>query len=142
MSKQIVCPSCAAINRIPDEKPAAAAKCGKCKTPLFSGKPVELTDGNFNRFISKNSVPVVVDFWAEWCGPCKMMGPQFAKAAATLEPDYRLAKLDTEAAQKVAARYAIRSIPMLMIFKDGKMVAQQPGAMQSGQIEAWVRANS
>ncbi len=142
MSNQIVCPSCAAINRVPADKPANAAKCGKCKTLLFSGKPIELTDANFSKFISKNSIPVVVDFWAEWCGPCKMMGPEFAKAASALEPTYRLAKLDTEKAQKTAAKYAIRSIPMLMIFKDGKVVAQQPGAMQASQIEAWVKANS
>ena len=142
MSNQIVCPSCSAINRVPDNKPASAAKCGKCKSQLFPGKPVELTAANFNKHISKSSVPVVVDFWAEWCGPCKMMGPEFAKAATALEPDFRLAKLNTETAQNIAAQYAIQSIPMLMIFKNGKVIAQQPGAMQAGQIENWVRSNS
>ncbi|HHB83215.1 MAG TPA: thioredoxin TrxC [Devosia sp.] len=142
MSNQIVCPSCSAINRVPDNKPAHAAKCGKCKSRLFPGKPVELTAANFNKHISKSSVPVVVDFWAEWCGPCKMMGPEFAKAATALEPDFRMAKLNTEAAQNIAAQYAIQSIPMLMIFKNGKVIAQQPGAMQAGQIENWVRSNS
>ena len=142
MSKQIVCPSCGAINRIPDNKSASAAKCGKCGSPLFSGKPIELNSGNFNKQISKNSIPVVVDFWAEWCGPCKMMGPEFAKAAKNLEPDFRLAKLNTETAQNIAAQYSIQSIPMLMIFKNGKVIAQQPGAMAASQIEAWVRGNS
>ncbi len=142
MSNQIVCPSCSAINRVPDDKPAAAAKCGKCGGALFSGKPVELSEANFSKHITRSSIPVVVDFWAEWCGPCKMMGPEFAKAASALEPEYRMAKLDTEAAQNVAAQYGIQSIPMLMIFKNGKVVAQQPGAMPANQIEAWVRANS
>ncbi len=142
MSNQIVCPSCTAINRVPDDKPADAARCGKCKSALFSGQPVELNGANFNKHISKNSVPVVVDFWAEWCGPCKMMGPEFAKAAGSLEPDFRLAKLNTETAQNIAAQYAIQSIPMLMIFKNGKVIARQPGAMQASQIENWVRSNS
>lgn len=142
MSKQIVCPSCSATNRVPADKPAAAAKCGKCGGKLFTGAPVQLSDATFTKHISGNSIPVVVDFWAEWCGPCKMMGPEFAKAAKTLEPDFRLAKLDTEAARATAAQYAIQSIPMLMMFRDGKVIASQPGAMPAGQIEAWVRQNS
>ena len=142
MTNQIVCPACGAINRVPADKPAASAKCGKCSNPLFPGKPIELNSANFIKHITKSSIPVVVDFWAEWCGPCKMMGPEFAKAATSLEPDYRMAKLDTEAARDIAAKYNIQSIPMLMIFKNGKVKAQQPGAMPAAQIEQWVRSNS
>ena len=139
-TQQIVCPSCSATNRIPADKPAESAKCGKCKKPLFSGHPVHLNGGNFAKHIANSSVPVVVDFWAEWCGPCKMMAPEFEKAAAKLEPNYRLAKLDTEEAQNIAAQYRIQSIPTLMVFKNGKVVAQQPGAMSAAQIEQWVRS--
>ena len=139
-SSHIVCPSCSAINRIPSDKLGAGPKCGKCKNALFSGHPVELDDHNFSKFISKNDVPVVVDFWADWCGPCKMMAPFFAEAAKQLEPDYRLAKLNTELARQTAAHYQIRSIPTLMIFKNGQMVAQQAGAMQTSQLVQWIRS--
>ena len=141
-TKQIVCPSCGATNRVPSAKSASAAKCGKCGENLFNGKPVELTGANFAKHIRNSSVPVVVDFWAEWCGPCKMMGPEFAKAAKTLEPDVRMAKLDTEAAQNIAAQYNIRSIPMLKIFKNGKVIAEQAGAMPADQIAQWVKSNT
>ena len=140
-TKQIVCPKCGATNRLPAGKPALEAKCGKCGEKLFSGTPAILTDANFNKTITRSSIPVVVDFWAEWCGPCKMMAPEFAKAAARLEPQVRMAKLNTETAQATAAQYGIRSIPTLMIFKDGKVAAQQPGAMPAAQIEQWVRAH-
>ena len=109
----VVCPACNAVNRLPAERLDEAPKCGKCGAPVFSGKPIELTDANFERHVSRSAIPVVVDFWAEWCGPCKMMAPQFAQAAGELEPKVRLAKLDTEAAQGTAARFNIRSIPTL-----------------------------
>lgn len=136
---EIVCPSCAAVNRIPAEKPAEAARCGKCRKPLFDGHPVNLTGPAFERHISRNSIPVVVDFWADWCGPCKMMAPEFAKAAQAMEPYVRFAKLDTEAAQAEAAAHGIRSIPTMILFRDGKEVARQSGAMPAGQIVQWVR---
>ena len=135
----IVCPSCAAVNRVPPEKPADQARCGKCRAPLFSGEPVELTGPSFEKHLSRNSIPVVVDFWADWCGPCKMMAPEFRKAAQAMEPHVRFAKLDTEAAQAQAAAHGIRSIPTMILFRDGREVARQSGAMPAGQIVQWVR---
>ena len=136
---EIVCPHCVAVNRVPPEKPASEARCGKCHQPLFSGQPAELTAATFDKTITRTGIPVVVDFWAEWCGPCKMMAPEFRKAAQALEPAVRFAKLDTEAAQAQAAAHGIRSIPTMILFKDGREVARQSGAMSAGQIVQWVR---
>ena len=135
----IVCPACSAVNRVPPEKPAAEARCGKCHQALFSGAPAELDSGNFDKTITRNDIPVVVDFWAEWCGPCKMMAPEFKKAAQAMEPAVRFAKLDTEAAPQQAAAHGIRSIPTMILFRNGKEVARQSGAMPAGQIVQWVR---
>jgi thioredoxin 2 len=135
----IVCPACSATNRIPDDKPALEAKCGRCHQPLFDGHPVALTSANFNKLIARTTVPVVVDFWADWCGPCKTMAPEFAKAAAVLEPALRFAKLDTEAAQNEAAAMGIRSIPTMILFKNGQEVARHSGAMPAGHIIQWLR---
>lgn len=141
-SKHIVCPSCAATNRIPAERLGQGPKCGKCGEQIFAGRPAALTDASFQKHIEKNDIPVVVDFWADWCGPCKMMAPQFEQAAKELEPDVRLAKLDTEAAQGTAARFSIRSIPTLVLFRGGREIARQPGAMGAADIVRWVRAHS
>ena len=140
-SKQIVCPKCGATNRLPAGKPALEAKCGKCGEKLFSGTPANLTDANFNKTITRSSIPVVVDFWAEWCGPCKMMAPEFAKAAAAMEPKVRFAKLDTERNPVSAAHFGIRSIPTMILFKDGKPVAQTAGAMRAEQIRQWIESH-
>lgn len=134
----IVCPHCDAINRVPEERLRDVPACGRCKAPLFAGRPLALTGSNFDRHIGAD-LPVVVDFWAAWCGPCQMMAPQFERAAPQLEPAARLAKLDTEAAQDIAARYGIRSIPTLIAFRNGHEIARQAGAMDAAGILRWVR---
>ena len=141
-STHLVCPSCSATNRIPDGRLGQGPKCGKCGQQIFNGRPTALTDASFQKHIEKNDIPVVVDFWADWCGPCKMMAPQFEQAATELEPEVRLAKVDTEAAQGTAARFSIRSIPTLMLFRDGREIARQAGAMGAADIVRWVRAHS
>ena len=140
-AKQIVCPSCGAINRVRADKPAGEANCGKCHVSLFHGLPVDLSEAVFTRFLKKNDIPVLVDFWAEWCGPCKMMAPEFTKAAGQLEPEVRLAKLDTDAAQTVAGSYNIRGIPTMILFQNGEEIGRHSGAMSSSQIVQWVQRN-
>lgn len=136
--KHVVCPSCAATNRIPADKLAANPVCGKCHKALFDGHPVTLHASNFEKHIKRNDVPVVVDFWAPWCGPCKMMAPAFEQASAELSPQVRLAKLNTEDEQSIGAQLNIRSIPTMVIFKNGKELARQAGAMSAAEIKSWV----
>lgn len=140
MSLHIVCPQCQAVNRVPEERLGATPKCGACHHALFTAKPVELTIDTFDRHLSGNDIPILVDFWAPWCGPCKMMAPAFARAAAVLEPKVRVAKLNTEEAQAVAARFNIRSIPTLILFRGGQEKARQAGAMQEDGIIQWAQA--
>ncbi len=135
----IVCPHCNSVNRVLESRIEDGPRCGKCKGQLFEGKPVHLDEGNFDRQTSRNDIPVVVDFWAPWCGPCRMMAPAFEQAAGELEPRVRLAKLNTEEAQSIAARFDIRSIPTTMVFRDGREVARQPGAMDLGRLMQWLR---
>ena len=136
--RQIVCPHCTAINRTPADRPAEKAKCGACHSPLFSGKPVAASAQSFTTHLQRNDIPVVADFWAEWCGPCKMMAPAYDRVAAELEPHVRFLKVDTEAEQRLAAHYNIRSIPTLMLFRNGKVVAQQAGALDARSLRAWI----
>ncbi len=140
-AKKVVCTSCGALNRLPEDKPALEAKCGKCSNNLFKGVPVNLNDNNFSGFLKKSDLPVVVDFWAEWCGPCKMMAPAFHQAAGQLEPKVILAKLDTDANQKSGGAYNIRGIPTIIMFKNGEEVARKSGAMSAPQIKGWVEEN-
>lgn len=139
-SRKVVCPFCQAVNRIPAERLDDNPKCGKCKEELFRARPVELTPENFQQNISRSEVPVLVDFWAPWCGPCKMMAPAFEKAAASLEPRVRLAKLNTDEAQEIAGQLDIRSIPTMILFDKGKEIARHSGAMMAGDIENWVES--
>lgn len=137
----IVCPSCEGINALPQNKLAENPVCGKCKVALFQGKPSNATAANFNRLITKNHIPVLVDFWAPWCGPCKMMGPIFEQAAAQLEPRVRLLKVNTEAEQSLGNQLHIQSIPTLAIFKNGKEIVRQPGAMGLSDLLGWVQSH-
>ena len=141
-SLNIVCPHCAAINRLPANRLADEPKCGKCKQPVFAARPIELNEQTFQQHINHSDIPIVVDFWAPWCGPCKMMAPAFEEAARTLEPRVRLAKLNTENEQAIGARYDIRSIPTLVIFENGQEVARQPGAMMGPDIVRWIEGNT
>ncbi len=133
----IVCPHCDITNRIPERRLNEQPKCGKCGHPLFTGQPLELEQGNFRKHLDRNDIPLLVDFWAPWCGPCKMMAPAYQQAAGQLEPRLRVAKVNTEAEQALGAQFNIRSIPTLMLFRNGKPVASQAGAMASGDIVRW-----
>jgi len=139
-SSIVVCPHCQAPNRIPVARLGDQPRCGKCKQRLFTGHPVALTDQTFDRHLTRSDLPLVVDFWAPWCGPCKMMAPFFERAATELEPAVRLAKVHTDENPGLARRYQINSIPTTAVFKGGREVARQAGAMNLSQLLQFIRA--
>ena len=138
-SLHIVCPACDSINRVPKDKLGAGGKCGNCQQPLFNGKPLELDGARFQRHLTKNDVPVLVDFWAAWCGPCKVMAPVFAEAASQLEPEVRLVKIDSDREQVLSGQMSIRGIPTLILFRKGVEVGRQSGAMDLKSLLSWVK---
>jgi len=136
--RQFVCPACGATNRSPPERDALKAKCGRCGELLFTGQPVEVSGQAFKAHrLATRGAAVLVDVWAPWCGPCRTMGPQFAAAAATLEPDVRLVKLNADESGPLSAELGVSGIPALILFRDGQIVARQAGAMTANQIVAW-----
>lgn len=138
----VVCPHCAAPNRLAAERLADRGNCGKCKLPLFDGHSVELNGKNFDIHSSRSDLPLVVDFWAPWCGPCRSMAPAFEQVARELEPQVRLAKLNTENEPQLAGRFGIRSIPTLAIFRGGREIARQSGAMDAASLKRWIRSHT
>ena len=135
---QVVCPVCGKINRVPQARLADGATCGSCHKSLFNGKPLSLDGDSLKRHIKKNDIPLVVDFWAPWCGPCKMMAPAFEQAAQQLGSAARLAKLNTDNYPDAAAPYNIRGIPTLILFKSGREIDRSSGAMSLSQLIAWI----
>ncbi|MBR1168980.1 thioredoxin TrxC [Bradyrhizobium sp. DASA03005] len=141
-ARHIVCPHCTSTNRIPVGKDARQAKCGRCRQHLFTGHPTPASIGSFVTHIQRNDIPVVVDFWAAWCGPCKAMAPVFERAAGEFEPELRFLKVDTEAEAELAARYNIQSIPTVMLFHKGNVIAQRAGAVGLEPLRQWLRQHA
>jgi len=139
--KQVVCPHCNAVNRVPEARLEQHPNCGQCHQALFSAAPVALTGATFQKHLDRNDIPLLVDFWAPWCGPCLSMAPQYQQAAGLLEPRVRLAKVDTDAEQALGAQFNIRSIPTLALFQGGREVARQSGAIGSADIVRWVQSH-
>ncbi|MES9905612.1 MAG: thioredoxin TrxC [Sedimenticola sp.] len=137
----VVCPGCQGINRVPRERLGNDPKCGRCSEKLFSGTPLAVDEAGFRRHIARNDLPVLVDFWAPWCGPCKMMAPAFEEAARRLEPTARLVKVDTEVHQRLTAEFGIRTVPTLALFRGGKELTRLSGALDATALVKWARQN-
>jgi thioredoxin 2 len=139
---QVVCPQCDAINRVLAARLGDGPRCGECRMPLFTAKPVALSEARFRRHLRHSGIPLLVDFWASWCGPCRSMAPQFEAAAQSLEPRMRLVKVSTEEAPALASELGIASIPTLTLFAGGREVARQAGSMQARRIVAWAESSA
>jgi thioredoxin 2 len=139
-SLHLACPACLTVNRVPAQRLGQSPKCGQCHQPLFTGRPVALDGSSFHKVIKGSDIPIVVDFWAPWRGPCKMMAPAYEQAARELEPQVRLAKVDTEAEPALGNEFGIRSIPTIVLFNRGREVARHSGAIGSSDIVRWVRS--
>ena len=139
-NRQIVCGHCGKINRLPAERAATAARCGSCRQPIFSGRPIEVNGAGFGRHLAQSSLPLLVDVWAPWCGPCRSMAPMFERAAQELEPKVRLLKLNADNAPSVSSRLRISGIPTLLLMHDGREIARTSGAMDTKTIVAWTTA--
>lgn len=138
----VVCCHCAAVNRIPAGKPVGAAKCGKCGAGLFEGKPIDISGSNLETQIKRSGIPVLLDVWAPWCGPCQAMAPAYEAAALALEPAFRVVKLNSDAEPEASARLGVRGIPTMILFNEGREKARASGAMSANQILAWARSNA
>ncbi len=136
----LACPRCLTANRVPAGRLGDDPRCGRCRARLLDGEPVSLTEASFDPFLGRNDLPVVVDFWAPWCAPCRAMAPAFARVADELRTRVRFAKLDSEQAQGIAARFTIRSIPTMILFRAGREVARTAGALDARGIRSWVEA--
>jgi len=140
-SHNVVCGHCGQVNRVAGDRPASQARCGSCRQVLFSGVPFAVDEAGFERHITRSDIPVLVDIWAPWCGPCRTMAPQFIAAARLLEPDLRLLKLNSDEAPSLSAKLGIRSIPTLLLARNGSVIARNSGVMDAQRIAAWTRAN-
>lgn len=136
---RVLCPQCRAVNRLPADRPAEKAKCGSCHQPLFTGAPIAVDEAGFNEHLRQNEIPVLVDMWAPWCGPCRMMAPMFAQAALSLEPEMRLLKLNVDEAQQTAGSLGVRGIPALLLFRRGRALGLSAGVKNTETIIRWAR---